>query len=267
MEEMLKNSRKGFLRISFLMVMLAAAFVFLKPVSAQAAKLSPSAKPKFANTSAYMYDKVYLKWGKITGAKKYVIFRAKVNPNTGGIGAWKKWAETTNTSIKKKATGDFKYRVRAVSGSTKSKYSKAIRIFAASAKITDIGFDGSHINFRILINNKTKSEMGFVLNEAARNYVQYTIYALNKKTGDIVKKWGGNLAPVGTGWAMEVNAGKIQSIYITSDTVTAAQYNSVKNCKFLVTASFYPNPYTEPISTALAVACTRTASESAIAGK
>ena len=264
---MAKNAGKGFLRISFLVLMLFVSFMFLKPASVQAAKLKTSAKPKFTNASAYMYNKVCLKWGKVTGAKKYVIYRAKINPGSGKNGSWKKWAETTKTSIKKKATGDYKYRVRAISGSIKSKYSNPIRIFAANAKITDIGFDGAHINFRLLIGNKTKSDMGFVKNEAASNYSQYTIYAVDTQTGRIVNQWGGNLVPVGAGIAMLVNAGKTQSIYISSDYVSASQYNSVRNCTFLVTAIFYPNPYTEPMNTALALACTTTATDCAIAGK
>ena len=68
------------------------------------------------------------------------------------------------------------------------------------------------------------------------------------------------------GYAKQVNAGKSQSVYFYAY-VTESEWAAYKNCKFMITSSFYPNPTVEPMSTQMALASTPVVSDSAIAGK
>ena len=268
--------RKTATFILFLLIALAAA-ICVQAAPAEAASFAKS-KPVITKESAYLNGQVYLKWTKVKGAKKYEIQRAVIKPKTGKTGAWKKWKTTSKLSVKVKDSGDYKYRVRAINKSgTTSKWSKAKRIFAANAKITHIGYtepemlfgvklSEGELDLRVLVTNKTKSPMGFLV---SGYYVgsQHTIKAINKSTGKVVKSFKAYLDP-GTvsGIAKQVNPGKSQSIYIYAD-VSAEEWAAVKNCKFLVTSSFYPNPEVEPISTQMAVAYTKNAADSSVAAK
>ena len=272
---MLGKPKKGKMLFPLLAMLAVLCFACLIPAPAYAAKLNTAAKPAFSDRSGYMDGKVYLKWGKIAEAKEYVIFRAKVNPKTGKIGSWSKWAETTKAYIRKKASGDYKYRVRAVNGKVRSKYSKAIRIFAADSVIGSVRY--SQADSKMLINlkvtNMTKSEMRFMKNKAASNYNQYRVQALNPNTGSIVKTLKGNLyvntiAPVGTANnSSVVNAGMTRTVFVQSAVISKSVYDSIKNCKFLVTAVFYPNPAAESNTDFLTISCTKNAAESFTAGK
>ncbi|MDO5456225.1 MAG: hypothetical protein Q4F25_04840, partial [Eubacteriales bacterium] len=71
-------------RLFALLLMLMIICVSV-PVPAQAASIK-NKKPKITNKSAYLNGKVYLKWTKVAGAKKYEIQRAKINPKTGKTG-------------------------------------------------------------------------------------------------------------------------------------------------------------------------------------
>ena len=161
---MRKRSKKHLVSVVLLLLILAVGV--LKPAPVQAASFK-NAKPKIdTKKSAYLNNKIYLKWSKVSGAKKYEIQRAKINPSTGKAGKWVKWKTVKKTQIKTKGSGDYKYRVRAVKGKTKSKWSPAKRIFAASATITNVGatppveYDISYfsddpgmLEFRVLIIN------------------------------------------------------------------------------------------------------------------
>ncbi|MBQ6385719.1 MAG: hypothetical protein IJJ38_06095 [Lachnospiraceae bacterium] len=259
---------------SGLLILLILVMSALAPVTVQAASFKKS-KPKITKTSAYLNKKVSLKWSKVKKAKKYEIQRAKINPSTGKTGKWKKWKTVKKNYIKTSATGDYKYRVRAVKGKTKSKWSAAKRVFAARAKITHMGYTEPDVffgvtlhegklAFRVLVKNSTKSPMGFV-ESGSRFQDQNTVYAINKSTGKKVKSWEAYL-DAGTGIAKMVNPGKSQSLYFYSF-VTAEEWARYKNCKFMIASSFYPNPEVEDISTQMAISYTKNVSESSIAVK
>lgn len=241
---------------------LLLSLILLCPSAARAASLAKT-KPVIAKESGYQYQSVYMKWSAVKGAEKYEIYRAVMNPSTGKYGSWKKWATTAKTKITKKDTGDCRYRVRAVKGSTKGKWSDPKRIFSARAYITDAGFDGSHLNLRILVTNKSKSPMGFLINAVLGT--QNRIFAVDK-SGNVTAQYDGNLIPAGAnGVAVVVGAKKSQSIYIQSSVMSAAEYARIKGDQLLAACSFYPNPEVEPVSNQLALACTKKAKESAIA--
>ena len=263
--------KKGFMRSFFILLVLVTCI--FASVSAQAASFQKS-KPKISKNSAYLNDKVYLTWTKISGAKKYEIQRAKINPSTGKAGKWKTWVTTGKTSIKKKASGDYKYRVRAIKGSTKSQWSSAKRIFGATAKITNIGytepdvfmgvtFRDGYLEWRITVKNKTNSPMGFVVS-GSRFGNQNTLYAINKTTGKKVHSWEAKLDT--TGIAKMVAAGKTESLYFYAF-VTEQEWELYKDCKFMVSSSFYPNPEVEPISTQMAIAYTTNYADASVAAK
>ena len=269
---MKKNAaKKGFMRSFFILLVLVTCF--FASVSAHAASFQNS-KPKINKNSAYLNNTVYLTWTKVSGAKKYEIQRAKINPSTGKIGKWREWTTTKKTAVKKKATGDYKYRVRAIKGNTKSKWSSAKRIFGATAKITDIGYtepdiflgvvlSSGYLEWRVIVNNKTKSPMGFV-KSGTRFENQNTLYAINKTTGKKVHSWEGRLDT--TEVAKMVEAGKTQSLYFYAY-VTPEEWAKYKGCKFMVSSSFYPNPEVEPVSTQMAIAYTTNYADASVAAK
>ena len=264
-------AKKGFMLSFFILLLIVTCF--FASVSAQAASFKKS-KPNINKTSAYLNDTVYLTWTKVSGAKKYEIQRAKINPKTGKTGKWKAWATTKKTAVKKKASGDYKYRVRAVKGKTKSKWSSAKRIFGATARITNIGYtepdiflgvvlSSGYLEWRVTVNNKTSSPMGFV-KTGTRFKNQNTLYAINKTTGKVVHLWEGRLDT--TGVAKMVEAGKTQSLSFYAY-VTPEEWAKYKGCKFMVSSSFYPNPEVEPISTQMAIAYTANYADASIAAK
>lgn len=243
------------------------------PVPAQAASIK-NKKPTISKDSAYLNTKIYLKWSKVKGAKKYEIQRAQINANTGKAGKWTKWKTTKKTSIKVTGSGDYKYRVRAVSGKTKSKWSASKRIFGARAYITKILYtppeylfgvrlSSGYLTFRVLVDNKTKSPMGFL--DSYMIGEQNTVYALSS-SGKKLKSWYADVDLQG-GMAKQVNAKSKQSLYFEIYGFTEEEWAKYKGCKFMITSSFYPNPEVEPTSTQMAIAYTKKAADSAIAAK
>lgn len=260
-------------RLFMLLLMLMIICVSI-PVPAQAASIK-NKKPKIDKHSAYLNNKIYLKWSKVKGAKKYEIQRAQINANTGKAGKWTKWKTTKKTSIKVTASGDYKYRVRAVSGKTKSKWSASKRIFGASACIAKMTYEppeylfgvrqyAGELKFRVLYNNKTKSPMGFLSSIGIGE--QNKVYALNS-SGKVLKSWYADLElPIG-GMAKQVNAKSKQYIDYYIYDFKEEDWAKYKGCKFMITSSFYPNPEVEPTSTQMAIAYTNKAADSAIAAK
>lgn len=272
---MKKYPKKIISVFSGLLIVLMAALVIFAPVSAEAASFKKS-KPKITGKSAYLNDSVYLEWTAVKGAKKYEIQRAMVKPSNGKTGKWKKWKTVKGTTIKATATGDYKYRVRAVNKKKKkSKWSRAKRVFAASAVISKMTYTPpeyffgvlwtrGELRFRVAINNKTKSPMGFVPS-GTRFGKQNTLYALNKTTGKVLKKWEADLE-VGSGIAKQVNANSKQTIEYYLD-FTEEEWAKYKGCKFMLTSSFYPNPEKEPLSAQMAISYKNDIKESSIAAK
>lgn len=107
---------KKFLSIMLMLCLLVGLFVF--PTSAEAAtKLSA---PKLKSVTLTSSTTIAVKWNKVKGAKKYVVYCSKNG------GKYKKIATTTdkiyvhkNLSLKTKYT----YKIKAVSGKKSSKYS------------------------------------------------------------------------------------------------------------------------------------------------
>ena len=250
------------------LTMVMSCFAFLTGTAG--AKSITKAKPKISKSSAYKYNKIALKWTKIKGAKKYQIERARINPKKGKIGKWKKWKTVKKNILKKKASGDFKYRVRAVKGNKKSKWSKARRVFAAYAKITKKKYEplrwyvfGETLEFKVSITNKTKSPMGFIKTEA------YTFYVVNKKTGKVLKKSEMDVN-IPYGGHKQINPGKSKALKFTVKNISEDEYNkweSNKNIEYMLTFSFYPNPRKEPIKNQMAISCTKNLKDSTIACK
>ena len=270
--QMSTNKRLCFKNLLFIFLLVMAIVL---PVSARAATFTKS-KPKITKESAYLNGKVYLKWSKISGAKSYEIQRAVIDPSTGKTKSWKAWKKTKKLYVKVKDSGDYKYRVRAVKGSQKSKWSTPKRIFGANAKITDFGYTKPDVFFgvtlhqgtielRVLVDNKTKSDMGFVPS-GTRFGEQSTLYAINS-SGKKVAKWDADLDIDFGAVAKKVNAGKKQSLYFTVYGVNEEEWEACKNCSFMISCSFYPNPEVEPLSTQMAFTCTKKASASSLAAK
>ena len=261
--------------LPLMLILIVMVIGILAPVSVHAASIT-SAKPKFDKSCAYLNKTIYLKWSKIKGAKKYEIQRAKISPSKGKPGKYAKWKVVKKNYIKVSGSGDYRYRVRAISGTQKSKWSVSKRIFGASAKITHFGYTKPDvmfgvtlhegiIEFRVLVNNKTSSPMGFV-ESGSRFGEQANLYAINKKTGKRVKKWEADV-DIDTGIAKQVNANKSQSLYFTVYGVPLEEWNKYKNCKFMLTSAFYPNPEVEGIDTQMAIACSKSITDSSVAAK
>ena len=268
---MKKQAQKSIFSLLLILALLVTGV--LAPVSAHAASFTKS-KPKITAKSAYLNDSVYLEWTKVKGAKKYEIQRAKVSKK-GKTGKWKKWKTVKKNYIKKAASGDYRYRVRAIKGKKKSKWSAAKRAFGASARITKLYFDPAEILFgvklssesleiEVLVNNKTSAPMGFV-DSGSRFGEQCRVYAINKSTGKVMKSWEGNLH-LGGGIAKQVNPGKSQTLEYYAF-VSEEEWAKYKNCKFMLSTAFYPNPDDEGINTQMAIAYTNDIKESSVAVK
>lgn len=269
----MKKKTLSLLLLSFMILSGVLISSAIEPVQSKAASLG---KPKYVKAScSYTNNKVCLTWTKVKGAKKYQIYRAKLNPKTGKNGKWTKWAASKKTYIKKKTSGDFRYRVRAIRGKKTGAWSKSIRIFAATGKIIQMSYTdnsifgvdlGSKLNYRILISDKTKSPMGFV-ESGTRFGGQCSIYAKNPGNGAILKKWDGYLRATGSNiGAMQVNALKTQYLDFYAF-ISPSEWETYKNCIFMATNSFYPNPKVEPIKNVMAITTYNNGTASAIAGK
>lgn len=267
----IKTNKSRLLSLVLSLALVASCFAIL-PGTADAKSFTNS-KTKITKNSAYLYNKVSLKWKKVKGAKKYQIQRAKINPKKGKIGKWKKWKTTKKTFIKRKASGDYKYRVRAVKGKKVSKWSKAKRIFAANAKITSkhyeppffFNMDGAYIDFKVKIKNKSKSPMGFLDEDNL-----YTFYVVNTKTKKVLKKVSMDIRYMTYYNHDQINPGKSKTMQFRVSGISEELYNSWEanpDVDYLLTITFYPNPRKEPMNTHMAISCTKKAKESSIACK
>ena len=240
---------------SFLLIMLAAAFFFLAPRTAEAASIK-NAKPKITK-GQYLYDRVSLKWTKVAGAKTYEIQRREMNPKTGKFGKYKAWTKTSATSVVKKASGDYEYRVRAVKGKTSSKWSSPKRVFAAYAKILERSYEAAgYLTIKVEITNKTKSPMGLMkglIDDTRKSEILF----LDKK-GKKVDTYHGDLYS-GSIWTDdnyltdEIPASKTKIIYLRTNISTMTwwdysyliQPSDLEHHVMKIVTRFYPNPNKE----------------------
>lgn len=178
----MKTRRKS-MQIPCLVIALSLMFLLLLvPQSAKAASLSKKAKPKFVVTSCkYSQGKVTLKWKKLKGAQKYIVYRA-----TKKNGKYKKFASTRKLTITKKSTGEFYYKVQAVKGKVKSKQSAPVHIFAGYGNIyqsfrTSVGGFYYRTIYYAAFMNETKKTM--TIAEGAT----CTFYQYDPKTGKMTE--------------------------------------------------------------------------------
>lgn len=86
---------------------------------------------------------VKLTWGKVTGAKKYYVYRKTTN------GDWKKLATVTSTSYTDKSANSgttYQYRIRAISDNNNSAYGASIsKRFLSAPKLTKISASSSGV--------------------------------------------------------------------------------------------------------------------------
>ena len=235
--------------------MFAMMFSFMASGTANAASFKNSS-PKIKKAQ-YLYNSVSLQWSKVAGAKTYEIQRRLMNPKTGKFGKYKAWTKTSKTSIVKKATGDYQYRVRAIKGKTKSKWSSPKRVFAAYAKILDRTYEpAGYLSIKIKIFNKTKSSIGLV-----KGYVDDTkkseIRFLDKK-GKKVDVYHGDLYS-GSVWTDdnyvtdEIPANKSKVIYLRTNINSTVWWNyplfgeptDLEHHVMKIVTQFYPNPHKE----------------------
>ncbi|MBQ3424230.1 MAG: cache domain-containing protein [Clostridia bacterium] len=243
---------------------LALVFCMVAPAPAMAAGIT-SKKPKInATKSAYVNGKVDLRWGKVSGAAKYEVYRS-----TAKSGTYKKFATVTKNSLKKKADGTYWYKVRAVKGSKKSKFSAPVRVFSANARITDAGVSAASLWLRVLVSNKTKKQMTFLGTDMCN------VYLLNK-SGKVVASSNLGVLSTGTdpygisyGFAKEIKGKKSASLYVNVyDSTMAMAYGSDPDAySLLVTMSFYPGGGDTSTSDIMALAAGMKASQSAVAVK
>ena len=248
----MKGNRKW---TSFLLVMLAAAFLFISPRTVQAASFKNS-RPKITK-GQYRYDKVSLTWTKVAGAKTYEIERRLMNPKTGKYGKYKMWAKTTKPSVARKASGDYQYRVRAVRGKARSKWSAPKRVFAAYAKIVDRTYEaGGFLTIKIQVTNKTKSPMGLMkgyVDESRKSDILFY-----DKKGKKVDSYKGDLYS-GSIWSDdryvtdEIPAMKTKVIYLRTSINSTTWWNypifggptDLEHHIMKIVTKFYPNPNKE----------------------
>ena len=246
--------RKGLWKPIFL-TLAAMAIFFILPGNVRAASFKNS-KPTIKKAQ-YLYDSVSLQWTKVSGAKSYEIQRRMMNPKTGKYGSYKVWKKTTKTSIVKKTTGDYQYRVRAVKGSSHSKWSSPKRIFAADAKIVDRTYEaGGFLTIEVKITNKTKSSMGLMkgyVDDSLKSEIRF-YNAKGKKVdtyhGDL---YSGNIWVDDNYVTDEIPANKSKTIYLRTSMNSLTWWNypmltdptDLEHHGMKIVTKFYPNPNKE----------------------
>ena len=231
----MKAARKSMMKwlIAGILVVLSCMFLFVRPVHA---KSLSKKKPKISSLSGFENGQVVLRYSSVKGAKKYQIYRSKKKN-----GKYKKFGTSTTTTFSKKANGLYYYKVRGVSGKKKGKFSKPVRIFAATGVITDLGFSGiTGMTARVLVYNGTPKTMAF-LGTNIGNF-----YLVDKYTGQVVSKDMAILSTTGDwisyGMGKMIGSNQTQSLYFYSyGYSTWMKYQSNRNrYVLLLTASFYP---------------------------
>ena len=237
-------------------------------IPAQAADIT-SKKPKSnAAKSAYENGKVVLKWAKISGATGYEVYRASKKN-----GKYAKFANVKTNSLKKAATGAFYYKVRAVKGSKKSKFSDPVLIFAATGKITNVSFNGTGwvgtmgLIASVKISNKTRKDMQFL----GGYYQKANVYLMDRKTnkpvGSTYMLLNTNNDPYGVSISdgITIKAGKSQTLwYYVMENALWTQYTSNPDSYyFMLSMPFYPGKGTDELIT-MSITATQVMSGSSV---
>lgn len=244
---------KRVLAMTVLLTMLCGILLEAPALAASFTTLKPKIK---TDTSAYINGSLVLYWTKVTGATGYEVYRAK----TKG-GKYSKFATTTKTKLTKKTSGTYFYKVRAVKGSKKSRFSNPVHVFAANGRITNKSFSAtSGLQMRVLVTNKSAKNMNFLAGSGC------TIYLVNKSTKKAVgSAYAGMTMPTGA-MVLIVGAKAQQAVWLQAYDYSLWQtYKSAPTqYAWLVTMPFYPgNGDDEAITFALAAG--EKASDSAVA--
>jgi len=138
--------KKSFNRLitALLMAAVMVTMTFaMAPADAHAASKAPAA-PKITKASVYDNNNVKLTWGKVSGAKKYEVWRK------AGNGKYKKIVTTAKRTYQNKKLAyatKYTYKVKAVGKSSKSKFSKVKTLTTKTARpaITSIEQTGEKL--------------------------------------------------------------------------------------------------------------------------
>ncbi|MBR6219472.1 MAG: hypothetical protein IKQ80_02775 [Clostridia bacterium] len=223
-------------------------------VPAQAAGITSKTPKINAAKSTYLDGRVVLKWGKVSGATGYEVYRA-----ASKAGKYVKFATVKTNTLKKAATGAYYYKVRAVKGKQKSKFSAPVLVFAATAVIKEVGF--SSVGYvgtygmlaSVNVSNKSKKDMQFLGGYAQKA----TVYLIDRKTNKPVNSTymmlNTNNDPYGISISdgITVKAGKSQTLwYHVMEYTLWTQYNSDRDSYyFILSMPFYPGKGTDELIT------------------
>lgn len=174
--------------ITMILILFALAMFFSAfTIRADAASNIKKSKPKFVTGSCYYSNDTYkavLKWKKVKGAKKYIIYRS-----TTKSGKYKKFATTKKTSLKKKSKGEFYYKVKAIKGKQGSKFSDPVHLFPAAGQIVSkmyvtVYYSGTKTTLWVVARNDSNKTMTLPASNAS-----YSICLVDKNTGKVIKEY------------------------------------------------------------------------------
>ena len=128
------TTRRTHIRIICILMLLMVAAAFMMPQKTYAA--SRIGKVKTVKVASYDYNKARISWSKVKGAKKYQIYRA-----TKKSGKYRKVRTVSSKSRSCINSGlttgkTYYYKVRAVKGKKKGKFSKVRSVKPALKKVS-----------------------------------------------------------------------------------------------------------------------------------
>ena len=179
----MKNKPRKWLSLFIVMTFICTvAFSFSSPASAFKANVKPAAAKMVISQCKYQKGKMNLKWKKAKNAKKYEVYYSSKYK-----GKYKKITSTKKLAVSKKLRGDYYFKVRALNGRKKGKWSKPVHLYSATGKIDDrmdistniMGmYTISSTTLWIKVKNESNKSMNF-----AKSDDNYKIVIVNTKTG------------------------------------------------------------------------------------
>ena len=180
---MAKSIQKCLIMLMSAVIAFTCLFVFEAALpqyalTAYAASISaPSVKAE--NTSP---TSVNLKWKKVKGAKKYVVYRStKKNKGFKAVKTIKKSSTVSYTDKKLKAGSTYYYKVAAVNGKSK-KSSKAVKIKAIPSAVKGIDGESKTCSTVTVVFNKQSGVSGYDVQYSATENGKYKTVSLQKGT-------------------------------------------------------------------------------------
>lgn len=180
---MVKSLQKCLIMLMSAVIAFACLFAFEAALpqyalTAYAASISaPSVKAE--NTSP---TSVNLKWKKVKGAKKYVVYRStKKNKDFKAIKTIKKSSTVSYTDKKLKAGSTYYYKVAAVNGKSK-KSSKTVKIKAIPSAVKGIDGESKTCSTVTVVFNKQSGVSGYDIQYSATENGKYKTVSLQKGT-------------------------------------------------------------------------------------